>query len=114
MTAQQPTEAALEAALIEVFRDRGAYTIHGVPDIPPRRPGFWRRYGRNTERRVNHALASIGLPPIDGGMRRVYWQEVRKGQDVMEDVGGFFMRCWCAAVRLPYREATFTYSGFRA
>ncbi|MET4121821.1 hypothetical protein ABIB85_008260 [Bradyrhizobium sp. JR1.5] len=47
-------------------------------------------------------------------MGRVFWEQVRYGQDVYEDAGGYDRRCWCAAFGLSFRAPTLTYSGYMA
>ncbi|MBR0900695.1 hypothetical protein JQ616_37565 [Bradyrhizobium tropiciagri] len=44
----------------------------------------------------------------------MFWEQVRYGQGICEDAGGYDWRCWCAALSLPFRQPTFTYSGYVA
>lgn len=85
-------------------------TVHGWPDIQPFPPKWWQRSARKREARVNAALASIGHGPLTDDMRRFYWRQVRIGQDVFEDAGGYCWRCWLAALGLAFRQPQNTYS----
>lgn len=58
------------------------------------------RQARRDEARINKALAFAGLPPIDDGFRRRFYEEVEFGQ-IHEDAGGYRWRCWCRAMQQP-------------
>lgn len=89
----------------------GARTVHGWPMIPHAPSRWWQWRIRRTERRINGALASLGFGPLTSDMCLAYWHQIRKGQEYREDAGGYFWRCWCAALGLPYLEPEYTYSG---
>lgn len=89
-------------------------TIWKWPPILRRAPRWWQRSMKRQEARVNSALAAVGKGPVTLGMRDLFWEQIRLGQDIYEDAGGYVWRCWCAALGLPFRAPTFTYSGFCA
>lgn len=72
---------------------------------PCERPPFWHQ--RRLRKRERDLVAGIkeatGLTKITLEMRKKYWRELRKGQDVYEDAGGFFWRAY--AVMLGFRSA---------
>lgn len=90
----------------------GCATVHSWPAIPRAAPRWWQRGLKAEEKRINAALAAVGRRPITDEAREIFWREIRKGQDISEDAGGYKWRCWCAALGLPHRPATLTYSGF--
>lgn len=89
-------------------------TVHHWPDIPQSRPRWWMRQARSREAKINAALTGLGFSPINDHMRAIYWRQVRFGQDIYEDAGGYCWRCWRAALGLPFREPSITYSGYVA
>ncbi|WP_157113124.1 hypothetical protein [Bradyrhizobium embrapense] len=89
-------------------------TVHGWPCIPRTRARWWQFRARREDKLVDSALAAIGRGPFTPEMSRVFWEQVRYGQDICEDAGGYDWRCWCAALGLPFRRPTFTYSGYVA
>lgn len=84
-------------------------TVHGWPAIQPFAPKWWQRKAVKREAKVNAALATIGKGPLTDAMRLAYWRQVRIGQDVYEDAGGYCWRCWLAALDLPFRAPSISY-----
>lgn len=89
-------------------------TVHHWSSIPRRRPSWAQWHLRRAEARINDALKAVGKGPITDEMRDTFWQQVRMGQDVYEDAGGYFWRCWKAALGLPFEWPQCTYSGYAA
>ncbi|KGT79304.1 hypothetical protein MA20_12865 [Bradyrhizobium japonicum] len=89
-------------------------TVHGWPCIPRARARWWQRRDRHVDRLVDGALTAIGRAPYTPEMSALFWEQVRYGQDICEDAGGYDWRCWCAALELPFRAPTLTYSGYMA
>lgn len=89
----------------------GTRTCHGWPMIPREKPRWWQRRMRRVERSINETIASVGHDPITEEDRAAYWKQVRMGQGIYEDAGGYIWRCWCAALSLPYEEPELTYKG---
>lgn len=70
-------------------------SLMDVPSPKCVRPLLWHFETRNRERRLVAAIFdATGLREITQDMRDRYWAEVRKGQDVYEDAGGYRMRCF--------------------
>lgn len=88
---------AVEARLNEAF---GTRTVHGWPTIPMYRPAWWQWRVRRLELRINDALATVGRGPVTEYMRRAYWREVRRGQGIYEDAGGYSWRCYAVMLGL--------------
>lgn len=76
--------------------------VHWWPYILEKEPRFWQRKRVHHNRKVNSALKAVGLPPIDDGARKRFWTQIKLGQGYREDAGGYFFRCWCAALELPF------------
>ena len=89
-------------------------TIHGWPTIPREPARWWEFWLWKRDREINRALAAIGWHALTAQTCRRYWRQVSYGQDVVEDAGGYVWRCWCAALGLPFRDPTCTYSGYIA
>lgn len=96
------------AMLSEHFLD----TIHHWPAFPPERARWWQVWLWDRDAKIDAAMKAIGWPRFTNQMCRRYWKQVRYGQDVCEDAGGYLWRCWCAALGLPFREPSCTYSGY--
>ncbi len=64
-----------------------------------------------SRKRERELLAGIeqatGLTEVTQEMRDLFWKELRKGQDVYEDAGGFFWRAY--SVMLGFRSANTVY-----
>ena len=87
-------------------------TVHGWPCIPRARARWWQFRARQVDKLVDGALTAIGRGPYTPFMSALFWEQVRYGQDVCEDAGGYDWRCWCAALGLPFKHPTCTYSGY--
>ncbi len=99
-------------AVFEVLSKHFGTTIHGWPPIPIERARWWQVWLWERDSIIDAALHTIGRTPFTAQMGRRYWRQIRFGQDVCEDAGGYVWRCWCAALGLPFREPTCTYSGY--
>lgn len=84
--------------------------VHWWPAPLQSAPRWWQWRQRRHDRRIAAALRQVRMGPFTQDMRDRYWQQVRRGQLVSEDAGGFCWRCWCAALELPYEAAGVTYS----
>lgn len=60
------------------------------------KPRFWQRKGRSMDREVTKVFGRF-----DEADRRAFWKEIRKGQGIYEDAGGFLLRAYRAFVNLP-------------
>jgi hypothetical protein len=96
-------DARLHLAMVLFLSDPFAL-VFDYPDIRPEPPHFWQRSARLEEARLNASLRVHGFPPITQKARDTYWRELRKGQSVDEDAGGFLMRAWRAAFAQPVAE----------
>lgn len=83
----------------------GAGTIHEVPIPLRRKPRWWQFAARRYERNLDEGLAKLGRGPVTEAMRNTYWFEVRKGQGIREDAGGYFWRCWAVALGVPVEDS---------
>lgn len=86
-------------------------SVYQWPAIPPTKPGLLQFRIRAREARIVEALKKCGFGPITRTMRYEFWRNVRIGQDVYEDAGGYMWRCWKAALGLPYQRPQDPYSG---
>lgn len=80
------------------------------PVIYPTRPRWYHFKRRREEQRVIDALAKIGFYPrllsaYSRGDRRAFHEQLRRGQGVNEDAGGYRLRCWLALLGLPFTPA---------
>lgn len=100
-----PVEDEAYAKLCSAFGD----TVYRWPTPFQRKPPWWSRRGRREEARINAALALIGRGPVTELFRSTYWGEIRKGQGVYEDAGGYLWRCWAVAAGLRRAEPMITY-----
>lgn len=70
--------------------------------VPPRRmSGFFTRllYPFSEVCKINQELHAQGLAELDQERCNTFWHEVRKGQAVDEDAGGYILRCWLVATK---------------
>lgn len=88
---------------------------HGHPARWPkphwRKPLPWPldRRARSDEAELNQVLKITGRPPIADRERRRFWREVRRGQQLDEDAGGYLMRCYEAMLGLKLARTAPTY-----
>lgn len=112
-----PTEAETAAALEVKLRRAMVFarlpettdTVHDYPVLWRYAPKWWEFKKSRFERRLADGFKMFGLPPITQEMRDMYWREVRKGQSVYEDAGGYMLRCWLVALGADCEEP-YTYS----
>lgn len=98
MTARSP-EARLEAAAVKW----GPHPMGWL--VPPLgRVAWWRRERR---RHLRELEAVFG--PLGEDARVAFFAELRKGQSVDEDAGGYLLRCYRAMLGLPV-QPPYTYS----
>jgi hypothetical protein len=102
LTFEQRVGIAVSAAL-DTDED---LPVHDFPALGRKPARWWQLKARHFEARLDLALQLMGLPTVTQEMRDIYWAEVRKGQSVYEDAGGYLWRCWRAAfdqsVNEPY------------
>lgn len=73
------------------------------PSPSERPPSFFSFRAKKREREMISTITkATGFTKITDEMRRLYWRELRKGQDVYEDAGGYFERAYM--VMLGYRQ----------
>lgn len=89
-----------------------AEAVWGHPmDWPPvweRRPRWWNFRAKREEAEVVRMFGQIS----ESG-RLAFWEELRKGQSVYEDAGGYLIRCYRAAFGLPVDEPYTYHSAFK-
>ncbi len=67
---------------------------------PPRvKPRWWHFKAKRLETDLSKVFGQIS-----DEQRDAYWREIRKGQSVYEDAGGFVMRAYRAMAGLPVEE----------
>lgn len=108
LTARQLKEPEYVFQALEFFFKT---TVHGWPVPMERAPRFWEYRKSRREVPIHQALRYIGADPLTQEMRDRFYRQVRIGQDVYEDAGGYVWRCWQAMLGLPYRRAEMPYSG---
>lgn len=79
-------------------------TIMHWPAMPKRRASAWEFWHWWRDERLDNAFAfAIGRNFTDADCL-AYWTQVRRGQLLTEDAGGYRWRCWCVALGLPFDD----------
>lgn len=97
-------EDRLQVAISSALVLDECITVYEFPVLRQTPARWWQWKELRYEWRLDEALEAFGLPRITQEMRDAYWREVRKGQSVYEDAGGYLWRCWRAAFGLPVEE----------
>lgn len=74
------------------------------PHPPRSKPRWWQFRERKRLAQMEYVFGVL-----DAAALRRYWYEVRKGQSVYEDAGGYMLRCYQAMMGYPVDEP-YTYS----
>lgn len=54
--------------------------------------------------------SATGISTLTDEMRSLYWSELRKGQDIHEDAGGYFKRTYAAMLGFRQPSLVKTYA----